>query len=531
MNKTQSGRLARLSDPDTACASLWRRIPGYTRLTFAAAVLLGMAVHLFMFTNKLPNHDDIGHLFGDTYGTASGRWLLPTVLQWDGNYSMPWLIGLISVLLLAVTACFTVTLLRIRRPVGCILTAAILVGFPAVTSTFAYMFTADAYFLSLALAAIAAYLTVRWKFGFLFGALGLALSMGIYQSYFGFAAALLVGALLFETLDGGTPIHGLLLRGLRYVGALTLGMLLYLAMVKLTTLKIGLVDYMGISEMGRISLSALPELVLRCYASIYKFFIWNDLNAHFSFLKYGFALMGLCAVALGVFLLRRRRLGAASVVLAVLLVVLFPLAANIIYVMVSGGKVHTLMIYGLSLLPILPVALAEYVQPELSVCAASLRRTGGIICCWVIVLSCLLTAYSYAVYDNKAYLKLDLSYEQAYAYSVRLVNAITTADGYHTGMPVVLVGSEGGTIYPDPTPQLDEVQLTGVFDMDGYCATYTYGYFLKYYLALPGQVSIGTSDLAQHFAALPEVVSMPFYPAAGSVRVIDGTAVVRLSRS
>ena len=91
----------KLPAPDQALGRLWAKTPGYIRLTCAAALVLGLAAHLFMFTNKLPNHDDVGHLFSATYGTASGRWLLPLILRLDGNYSMPWLIGLLALLCLA----------------------------------------------------------------------------------------------------------------------------------------------------------------------------------------------------------------------------------------------------------------------------------------------------------------------------------------------------------------------------------------------------------------------------------------------
>ena len=135
--------------PEVCVSALWKKIPRYIRLTYAAAVVLGLSVHLYMFTNKFTNHDDLNQMFYADYGTASGRWLLPSVLRLDGNISIPWLIGLLSILCLAGTACLTVALFRIRRPFGCIVTAALLVAFPAVTATFGYMFSADAYFLSL----------------------------------------------------------------------------------------------------------------------------------------------------------------------------------------------------------------------------------------------------------------------------------------------------------------------------------------------------------------------------------------------
>ena len=126
--------------PDVVVKRCWQKLPAYIRWTFVAAVIMGFVAHLFVFTNDLINHDDIYHLFQCVYGAQSGRWFLPTVLQWDGSYSLPWLIGVLSILCLAVTACFTVNLLRIRGRLGILVTVTLLVAYPTVAATFSYMF-------------------------------------------------------------------------------------------------------------------------------------------------------------------------------------------------------------------------------------------------------------------------------------------------------------------------------------------------------------------------------------------------------
>jgi hypothetical protein len=218
-------------------------MPHNEKITFFAAAAAGLLTHMYMFTNKLPNHDDIGHMLGETYGTQSGRWFLPLLEKLDGSFSMPWLIGVLSILMLAAAACCIVSLLRIRTAVGCVLAAAILVTFPAVGATFTYMFSADAYFLSLALACFAVYITNRYRFGFLAGIASITLSLGIYQGYFGVAAALCVGVLIIDLLDGDMPLKRLLLKGLKLLVTLAPGLRLFVS-VKLTTRTAGLVDYM-----------------------------------------------------------------------------------------------------------------------------------------------------------------------------------------------------------------------------------------------------------------------------------------------
>lgn len=516
-----------LKTPYNCASGLWRRIPGYIRLTFASAVVLGLVTHLYMFTNKLPNHDDIGHLFIADYGTPSGRWLLPSILGLDGNFSMPWLIGLLSILCLAGVACLTVTLLRIRHPIGCIVTAGIIVSFPTVTATLTYMFTADGYFFGLLLAALSAYLSVRhgW-WGSLLGAISLTLSMGIYQSYFPVAAVLMVGALLFETLDGERSFKQLLLKGLRLVLTLAVALAAYMIIVRISTRNVALVDYMGISDMGKLSLAEIPSLISKGFDEYINFYMTDSVGCHFVFLKYAFAASALLGAVLLVLMLWKRKLGALRSILAVVLAALYPFAGSLIYVMVPEAGVHTLMLFGYAYILIAPVALVDYM--ELNFKQLPLRSFQA-VSAWIILLTIALTAYSYAVFANSVYLKIDLSMRQCTAYSNRLLEKVESCDGYEQGMSLVLVGSQVRDDALNATPQLDDVKLIGVYDMPGFRTTYTYGHFLRYYLGFPSEVYTGKTETAAALAASETVQAMPVYPQSGSIQIIDNMVVVKLS--
>lgn len=512
--------------PDAWFKRLADRVPKHTRVTFLSACVFGFLTHMFVFTNKLPNHDDIGHLFSDTYGTASGRWLLPYVLQLDGDFSLPWLIGALSIIALAVAACTAVSVLRIRSCTGCALTSAVMVTFPAVTATFSYMFTSSAYFLALALACLAALVTVRRRLGFIAGALLTALSLGIYQSYISAAASLMTGALILQTLDGD-KYKKLLISALKYAAALGAGIAIYFVLVKITSRSTGLVDYMGISDMGRLDVRALPSQLAEAYKSYFDFFLRNNIGAHFGFLRYMFALTGLATIFLAVYALRVGKAGFLRALLFFALAALYPLAANIIYVM-GPSRVHILMVYGMCTLLLAPVALIDYVAPAMRVQAGNFRHALRALCCWIVSACIALAAYSYCIYDNKAYLKLELAYEQSYAYSVRLISAVERTEGYVPGMPVVLIGSAAASAGPDPTPQLDEVDLTGILDMEALLTSYTYGYFLKYYVGYGGYVYPSMSDVSKRLEMKDEVKQMPVYPAPGSSAVVEKYLVIRL---
>lgn len=526
-------KTTRFLSPEECLRALWDKIPAHIRLTFFSALVSGLLAHLYMFTKKVLNHDDIGDLFYTNYGAASGRWLLPKLAHLDGSFSTPWLLGVLSLVLIALAACFVVSLMRLKRPLSCILAAAIMVTFPTVTATMAYMFTADAYFCSLALACFAAYITNKYRFGFLAGIAAICLSMGVYQSYFGVTAVLMVGILILDTLDGDTSIKYLLLKSVRFVATLGVGIAGYMAVVKFTSRSIELVNYMGISDMGKISLSDLPRQICKAYLEYGNYFLLNESGAHFSFLGGLFLLTGLATVCLAVLAIRSRKLKAPHLILLALLVLAYPLAGNIVYVMVPNAPVHMLMLYGMCMILLAPIALAEYcanLSAEAPSDGGSSRK--GILrsaCCWAITVTIALTAYSYTIFSNQVYLKMGFTYEQVYSYSTRLLSAIEQADGYRTDLPVVLVGRALENGGQPVTPELDAIVLTGVGNMKEMINSYTYGvYLLRFHGAVNYTYTVD-SELSRQFAAREDVAELPVYPASGSIRVLDDHIVVKLS--
>lgn len=516
--------------PEEVVSQLRARIPAYVRWTFAATFVLGLVTHLYMLVNKLPNHDDIFYLYQCDYGTLSGLWFLPTVLQWDGDFSMPWLIGVLSLLCLAGTACLSASLLRIHKPLACVVVAALLVAFPAVTSTFTYMFTADAYFFGLLLAAFGAYAVVRFPvMGLPVGAVSIILSMGIYQSYFPVAAVLMVGALLFDCLEGKLSFLRIVLRGVKMVLTLGLSIVVYIVAAHLTTQETGLSDYMGISSMGSVSLEQLPMLIRQCYETYRDYFWSNPYGWYFDFLPGLLQLAMLAAVVMLLLLLIRRCVGVLRGVLALVLVVLYPLAGNLIYIMVAGGHTHFLMIYGAVYALVLPVALTSFAA-EYATEMGSLRSLLQALLSWVVIGVMALTAYSYIVADNKAYLKAEISLDQLTAYSNRLVSAIQSSEGYTTEIPVLLVGNAAADASLVTPEELTEVFMTGIFAPSTYRGEYSYNDFLNRFLALPNTVYLDNDNQEDINRIRADVTGwMPTYPQAGSIQVVDGYMVVRLN--
>ena len=138
---------------------LWLRVLYLeNRAPFLTAVLAGLAAHMFMFTNKLVNHDDIEALFYKGATITSGRWGLELSSLVLPNWSMPWIYGILTLLMIAVSVCVMLRLLGIHSKLSQILLAAVVVSFPSLTGTYCFMFTSAAYGIAFLLAVLSVWL-------------------------------------------------------------------------------------------------------------------------------------------------------------------------------------------------------------------------------------------------------------------------------------------------------------------------------------------------------------------------------------
>ena len=75
------------------------------KVPFLSALIAGLVCHGYAFTNKLVNHDEIESLFGKGATITSGRWGLELSKLLLPNWSMPWIYGLLTLLLISVSVC------------------------------------------------------------------------------------------------------------------------------------------------------------------------------------------------------------------------------------------------------------------------------------------------------------------------------------------------------------------------------------------------------------------------------------------
>lgn len=492
--------------------------------TFLAAVIAGLLTHMRVFVQDIPNHDGMDSLFFDQNMITSGRWFLRVACGISSDYTLPWLIGILCVLYLAVTAVVLQRFFHVRHTYTAIAIAALLVVYPTLTSNFAYIFTADGYMLALLLAVLAVYFVEKSKFGFLFGAIALGFSMGIYQAYISFTMILAVYAVCRIWFFGTEWKEKWSVTG-RYIAMGMLGAVIYYGMLQIL-LKLQQTSLSGYQGIGEGNAKPLLETIV----SIYKDFIVHTIKGNIMMQKgmltvAMLVLAALAAVVLGISLWRAGSLRVIwTYVCAAIAVVILPVCFNVILVISPDVTYHSLMRYQWVLIPMIAVVLIDRLGS--SALAVSKQSKAYACVSWAGIAAACIVVCSYAVICNIGYFNLEKKYEKTYAYCLRLLDRMEQTEGYYHGMPVVMIGVVGDHYLP--STDLTDGVTDSLIGIEGDYLFYTaqnYKNFMEYYFG----VKIELVDLEEvpAYISTPEYIELEVFPKQNSMKVVDGVLYIR----
>lgn len=510
---------------DKVLESIYVRLSVRFKVAFISAIVIGLCAHLYMFTNKLPNYDDmVLNSFGATF--RLGRWFLwvlgATAYHLDLVYSLPMVNGLITLLILAIAAGMIADMLQLKSKIANVLVGGLLVVFPSWTGTFFFMFTAPYYAIAVLLSVLAVYCSIHLKKGCWMSGVLIALSLGIYQAYLPFAATLYVVLLIlmiYEEMDCGFIIK----RAFQYFATLLGGVILY-GIITGISLKVtgqSLTSYKGINEMGRFSFSGMIQMLKNMICNGLGVFVNNNLEISYNLLlKMGYLLLmiiSILVIAIYIRKLLKNKDMLRVAALAILLIAFF-LAVNSVYIMCPDEEaVYSLQTYSYVFLIIFPICLIDRMFSW---------NGKNITKLYVFIEYCVLLcagimAGNYCHYANAQYLAMDLCYEQATSYYTTVITQIKSLEGYSDELPIVFVGGrvEDKTLYRN--------DVMSVFYMSGrdetLVETYSRQYLLENYCGFAPQYA--------DIASLPQNVieDMPIYPNEDSIQIVNDVVVIKFS--
>ena len=490
-------------------------------LAFCSTVTVGLLVHMPVMLSDIPNHDGLASMYFDQNMITSGRWFLTVACGFSSYYTLPWLIGLLGLLYLGLASVALTELLEVDRGWAIALNGGLLAAFPALASTFAYVFTLDGYMLAVLLAVLAVLLTKKYRRGFLPGAVCLALSLGIYQAYLAFAMILSLFAVLMLFAEEGKVSEKV--RGaLRYLYMGALGSGLYYIMLRLLLLIQGkeLASYQGINEMtsgtaGR----GLWEVIGGLYRDFAAFTLKGNV-LYQNWISFGaLCLLVLASAILALALVSCRKWWKNPLFFAIMVValVLMPVVTNVILLVSPGVTYHLLMRYQWVLYLI---GLTAFVSRQ------SDRVRKGVVLEWAAVIAVFVLVFFYGVADNIGYTNLQRRYEKTYAYCVRLLDRIEQTEGYYQGIPIAMIGVVGNEQFPATDITLSAT--SNMIGLNGDFLLYTganYRAFMEHYLG--ATLNILPPEAMSEMYYSEEYTAMDSFPGEDSIRIIDGIMYIK----
>ncbi len=499
------------------------------KLAFLSAFIMGLLVHLFKFTNVLPNHDTLYNFYSDQNMLGSGRWALQWACAFSGYYDLPWLNGMLAIVFLAVTAVVIVRLFKIQNPVVIVLTSAFLVTAIGTTETFLFEFTADGYFLAMLLAAVAVWcsrLNEKRIGMFVISAVCICLSCAIYQAYVSFALVLAVCYFIYEILQGECDKkqywRWIVRQVILYVVALVTYYIVWKILLYITGTPIS--DNQGLSSAGQIGLSTVIGGLKASVANVIGYYLqWNVLkNGWTVYSLLSLVLIAVITIAILVAIVKTRlwKDRGRFVLLVLGVMAIFPFAS--IWEFVSDGvQYRPMMLQSLVLLSVLAVVLLERYAN------ITVKNTVALLCCVVVLHN--------SIMANTAYYYMNLSYEHSFAEASEMMVRIHELEGIAAAEEIVVVGNRLEDVQWEFTDsqtgkKTKEAEVHSLISGLETSLLYDHDHTISYLQTVLGmELKSADGEVQKQYGEKEIVRQMPVWPEKGSVAIVDDIVVIKLA--
>ncbi len=481
---------------------------------FLAGMIIGLLAHAFAFTNKLINHDEIGGLFSKGAGLSSGRWGLDIIHYIFPDFSMPWIYGIISLVLLTVSACYIIKLLGIQNKVLQIFVSGAVISFPSLTGTFSYMFTASSYALAFLLAVVAVFLFI--KKSVLYKVLGIAcliLSLGIYQPYISIAATLFLLVLLKRILYTDEQVNHILKDGLFALLMLGISLVIYYGITQ-GLLYIFDVEFNSYASDNITALGGgVLSKVFKAYTTFFSVLIKGTYCVFPNLASRILVCLALLACAITVLFIWLK-LSKARKLLSLIIAILLPLSINCMYLFTAQSSIHTLVVYGFVGVYFVIAMIAD--NADLSKLSSLITKN--------IVKTAMIFAIIINIYTaNVAYLRMYLSYESLYAFYSTVITQVRSTPGYDENSKVALIGDINGAVYEHYQFYEFDSNIMGTQGVKP--NIYSKTTFMRNYLGV--QLTLADDAEIEKIKETEEFKNMQTYPYYGSIQKIEDYIVIK----
>ncbi len=492
--------------------------------------LWGLIAHGFMFANNNLSWDSLVHIkesfYPYSWKASLGRIFVPIYeASIRGRVTIPWLIGILSLLYISIALLFISKIFNIQSAFSLFIIAGILTVNPTITSiTATYISDLDADMLAMLLSVIAVYCWQKLRKGYLYGAIPLMLSLGLYQSYISTTIVLIIFVCVLNLLRGGEkPVKNILYKGLSAICMMLIAGGLYFCALKLTCAIFDQQLASGEYNSLDTALSMSPSQIIHatwgafwnsivgilCVPSICSHRIIRIITSILLLFPFCIVMKQICS----------KNTNIEQKILIVLLLAITPLCMNICQVLTNNMS-HNLMHYAFWLTYLFVLLIFRLNEEEQIITRLNFLKWSKIIS----VAALFILLIWQVRLANLAYFAKDIENKAIRALYTRVINDIEEQQGYLFGETrIALIGNPTHLIKDYDEKYHRTRQLTG---MAKRLTTEHSNLYITQYLMYPASI-IGIEE-TNTLAQTEIVASMPIYPSKGSIQMIDNICVVKL---
>lgn len=495
---------------ENICSLLFEKASKY-RYVLAGSLLVAFLTYTFAFVHKLPNCDDVVfYFFQGEVATDHGRWMLD-VMNWImPGYSMPWIYGVLSILILSIANCFIVNIFKIENKYLQILWSGLFISFQSVVGTLSYMFLSYMYATAFLLSVISVYIYQKHGLKYkIWSIITMIISMGFYQAYWAMGAVFFIVLMFKDIIENKKTAKNIFIDGIKYAGYICITAILYYA-VNTLIFYIFNIEFNGYTS-DRVNNSwPLSERLYWTVVNMISLFFYGI---------YGFVVTSLSKFLHWIFIIfisllvtiptiKAKSWG--KVVLAVFLLCIFPIAMNCVNIITPAGT-HTLTLITFSSLYLLVIVLVQYHIKKTIVYDLMLVALALLLCNNILV-------------ANKNYLKQYLQYENAKSFYTGVMVRVEQTPGFDEKSKLALMGK--ATIFINDMSDFPNDDITGI-EAKSIINYYSRSAFMRNYVGFT--IPFATKEECKNISKTDVFMNMPNYPFAGSVRKFGNIVVVKFS--
>ena len=498
-------------DFDTGCNAFSRKVKEY-RYEVCASLFFGLLAYGYYFTNMVYNHDSMNKIVlnGNHYYRL-GRWGIDALLYLLPHPTMPWFDGFVSLFFYTFGICLVSSVFKLRNKYTRVLLAAVIISFPSFMDDYFYMYQAIYYALAFALAAAGVFLWANarntwWLAGAVFCLLML---LGLYQGLLSVASSLMVVYLVRELVCNPNSAREAFRKGLVAIGVLVASVLLYALVTKLVFVikGSGFSDYAN-NAMGDKSFSV--RRLLLPYSHMVAELLFLRHNGSVVMTKFA-SRVHLAALLCCGFVVLRKMKGRTATDKAMLSLLLFiyPLSVNFMYLATDPGAVHTLVHVGFLSIYVLMAVVLEQAERHVM-----LSNVAKVSLCFIIIVNVRIS--------NEAAMQTSMLVHHATSVHTSIVTQIKLSGMLDGKSKLAILGKTDQFLhdltkdYPHWRPHVG----LGVNN-------YSRQNFMRYFLGF--DIPAASVGEMKKIVATDEFKDMPIYPYEGSIRKFGDVIVVKFS--